>query len=609
MSGDRLDDQLERMLNQRSRQQMQQQPQHQQQPRQASLDLQSMLMGSASSGLQMSLDQMAGRASMQEQQQQFGTSVSSSQEDLQQFIQMQTQQQQQQYPQVAAQPSRGVQPRQQLLPLNSPIREYLFNFLCKMSPENTNLFIELFNALTRKMVSNEIFQARLMELVGNEAYAKLSAHMKQVQRQILQKQQMQQQQQQQQAASFNDMQTSAGSVNLRRLPKAEPANAPPQAPTPQEPVAQPKVQKDSSVQNLPANEAAIDPSNLQDVIKFAGVDLTAESEMMMRDLEHSHGKAGNYGESSESEMEEYDEEGPSQTFVDPIGPLQTRVRRIAKVCGLKNVASDIDAFLSMALKQRLKVLLQQSIRASKYRVEVARERWDIELVDGESAISGTKTELEGRRSRIGAVKRPLVWLERFEKNKEIKLALNTLKGSVSDEGRNAILEAGVEEEAQVTKLDEPEAEEEEKDTKKKKGKEKDYWKERDDQAIRARQTNVTALQAVGIDPKYSWMMTGTLNTNDINAADKNASNDLLADSGNKGDANKSAKDAKESSTLTGFGLPRPEIRKKTLDNRRVQTSDLMFALSLDKSREGSWQKLRKSGVLIRAYASLQKSNE
>ena len=363
------------------------------------------------------------------------------------------------------------------------------------------------------------------------------------------------------------------------------------------PLQQSSSSSSSSRQKAPAVEAAprevavdvnkMDSSLLQDVINYAGVDLKAESELIMKEAERA-----NYRQQQSSAYSlrhqgsagrQYIDESRKQTFIATGGQLMTLMRRIAKRSSLSQVEGDCDALLALALQQYLKSILEKCIKACRSRVELGRDMWQIELLDGEDAtwcVDG-----EGRRSRIGAVKRPLVWLEKFEKAREARLAIHELNGSVSEEGRTAMVDAGLVEREGVAAPDsaassaEPTAAADDKmegitsssaSGSRKKAKTatgpaetgsaaESYWKEKDEQRIRTKLSNAAALQAIGMD-KYSWMTAPNATSTSAATAAPTAQKPPTGAAASRG----------------GFALPREDQRKKILKNRKITMSDLLY---------------------------------
>jgi hypothetical protein len=127
----------------------------------------------------------------------------------------------------------------------------------------------------------------------------------------------------------------------------------------------------------------MDTSSLQDVIQYAGVDLKAESELIMRETEMHHQRA----RATAGSQGPYHDETRQQSFVAPFSSLQGLVRRAVAAAGLKSVEADVEVYLAIALETRMRHLLQKAIQASKARMEVSRDGWDLELVDGLNALA------------------------------------------------------------------------------------------------------------------------------------------------------------------------------------------------------------------------------
>lgn len=318
----------------------------------------------------------------------------------------------------------------------------------------------------------------------------------------------------------------------------------------------------------------LDTSALQDVMQYAGVDLKEESEMIIRQAESSS-RSSHHSHPSEH----YTDETRKQDFVSPLATLQSLVRTLVKASGLNNVDSDVELYLAMALQERTRQVLEQAIRASKARMEVARDSWELELVDGESAYAPS-----GGRSRVGAVKRSLVWLERLEKHKEIELA-KEWGMSLSEEGRMALEEIA----AETAPAD---GDDDEQGGGKSKKIKRNAEDDRDEMAVRTRLANAVALRAAGDSggPKYSWMEAAAAGSS------RSALPTLPSETQQGNAAFPGMRTAKQAG---GFSLPRPAMRKKALASRTVTLTDVVFAMRHDRSKGGRWSKMRRTPLARR----------
>ena len=353
----------------------------------------------------------------------------------------------------------------------------------------------------------------------------------------------------------------------------------------------------------------MDSSSLQDVMQYAGVDLREETELMMRSAEQAtsgevRGGGPLYRQQQLHHQQQHQQMmaamvAAEHTLVSPV--LAQTVARVAKAegggaGGGLNVDPSVVHYVSLALMERLRYWIEKSVRASKARVEAGRDTWQLEVIDGEEAVCGVDgtggaggmgAVPPGYRSRVGAVKRPLVWLERSEREREIS-ASKMLSGSLTEEGRQALVEAGI----SVDHHD---------DDKKKgggasggggrRGGGGDEVLSREDLAVRTRMANVAAMKAAGSSSKYSWMASSS-------GAGGGASG-AGAGGGTTGDPG--GKKASTADSMTGgFGLPRPSVRRRILNARRVSLRDLLFVLQHDRSRGGSWGIVRRTPAVAKA---------
>lgn len=214
----------------------------------------------------------------------------------------------------------------------------------------------------------------------------------------------------------------------------------------------------------------------------------------------------------------------------------------------------------------------------------------MELADGAKSIEGVPS---GWRSRVGAVKRPLVWLERSERELEIE-ASKQCGQSLTEDGRQALLDAGISVAVGAAATTGG--------TGGGKRGGDDQPLSREDQAVRTRLANVAAMKAAGSSAtKYSWMTGGS---SAAAAASTPAPAGVKA--GAKPDKEPAATSTTTTSTTqaqqaTGFGLPRPSIRRRILNARRVTVTDLLFALQHDRTRGGNYGVLRRSKAVVSAY--------
>jgi hypothetical protein len=293
----------------------------------------------------------------------------------------------------------------------------------------------------------------------------------------------------------------------------------------------------------------MDAGSLQDVIQYAGVDLKAESEMIMNNVEMSVTK----GRRRTTRQ-------PTQDVLDkPPSTFQPYLKAMCKQHGLKKMESEVEMFLWMAAVERMKSIMEGSIQVSWQRVEVGRDQWQLDLLDGDDGFMDQKTQLdpanEGKRSRIGAVKRPLVWVEKFEKTREAKLAIE-MKGSVSEEGRMAYLASA---EAQSPNTTNAEGGEEGG---------KRTLKVGEDVVVRGRLANDAALRAAGLSSKYAWM----------NASATTSAAPASTVLNEESPTQTTQQTRRDATAMGGFGLPRPAQRQKILAQRRLQLGDVLFML-------------------------------
>lgn len=320
----------------------------------------------------------------------------------------------------------------------------------------------------------------------------------------------------------------------------------------------------------------MDAGSLQDVIQYAGVDLKAESELIMGTAESSAFE--------DSQRRAFAQSLSSIIQHDRILPPQSLSKFMIMMCkyyGIRRMEQECINFLWISLVKRAKQLISGSIEASKQRLEIGRDYYKLELVDGEDAVKPIQERMEsqgmsadvGYRSRIGSVKRPLVWLERFDRKNEANIAIK-LRGSVSEEGQIAYMESGIEN-----------IEEEEGDTEEDRRR-KSALREREDVVVRARMTNEAALRAAGLGGgKYSWM---------TQASSGAAGSASALEAKEPPSTAPKDKPAKEIITMGGFGLPKPSQRLKQLKTRKVLMNDLLHVLRWDSTRGGCWGRLKKS---------------
>ena len=355
----------------------------------------------------------------------------------------------------------------------------------------------------------------------------------------------------------------------------------------------------------------MDAGSLQDVVQYAGIDLKAESEMIMTQVEHSLSTRQQPRRKSRaaSSHHHHQQQQHRTTLATPLPSIQHLLKTICKHYGIRKIESDVEHFLWLAVLERINALLNATIQASWKRVELGRDVWQLDLIDGLDAFEDQPQPLgtgagagaavmvdTGRRSRIGAVRRPLVWLEKFEKTREARLALE-MKGSVSEEGQMAYLAAGGDAEDGDTEHGTGAAGA---GTGGEGGTGGDKKKDKDDVIVRARLTNAAAMRAVGLDSKYSWMTSAAAPTPSAALIAPSGLDSSTATSPTNASHPPSALPRRDATAMGGFGLPRAEQRYKTLSHRKITVADVMFALRWDPTREAAWGKIRRTKAVQNA---------
>lgn len=416
-------------------------------------------------------------------------------------------------------------------------------------------------------------------------------------------------------------------------------------------------QSNASAAREPANAAGSN-GMFQDILAVTGVDLKAESEMIQQQAESSLANKQQQ-QDQQQQQQPVTDESKQQNFVpqQQQHTLSSWIRKIAHNEQLEKVEQDVDSFIAMALYERMRWIVEQSVKASNARVDYLRDKWQIDLLDGEKALKGCQFEQqqmmdeymtpvgdEGEqnankedgqtakpsslRSRIGAVKRPLIWIERQARVEEARIA-RELGASISEEGANALLDSSytlptpaaapqktekssepTEEEPKESaaegekpKSDEKKAEEKASSKKEKEDGAQSALKEREDMAIRARLANAAALQAAGSSggSKYSWMNAGATSSTVAATSADSTSADVQQPTEDK-DKQAAAVASKKGSSFGGFGLPKPGARKRALERRSLRVEDVLFVLRNDSARGGGWNRLKRCRVVGKAYA-------
>ncbi len=311
----------------------------------------------------------------------------------------------------------------------------------------------------------------------------------------------------------------------------------------------------------------------------------------------------------------YEDETKKQNFVSSIAQLQNQVKTAVQAAGIKTVQPDVYTVLALAAQDRIRALLEKAVKASRARVEAGRDAWALELLDGPNAVGPDPEHPE--RSRIGAPKRPLIWLEKHEQAREVASALE-IGMSLTEIGQQAVMERGAETAlatmsnflAAAASATPSAAPQQSTSTggavsgaatstpggveaAKKLIKKKEELREREDLMARARLANAAALYAAGLNTgaKYSWMTEGAAALASVSSTPGRA--------GAGGGGTASQEPSRSAiQAAGGFGLPRPEYRKRILSDRRVTLPDLLFAVEQDQSK---WGKMRRSKAMLRSY--------
>ncbi|KAI3653950.1 hypothetical protein MP228_001897 [Amoeboaphelidium protococcarum] len=340
----------------------------------------------------------------------------------------------------------------------------------------------------------------------------------------------------------------------------------------------------------------LDAGSLQDVIKYAGVDLKEESALLMKDLDAQKAAAAGRrsGRTSLTQSptlkKSKSQQALQQSSSSRAVSLEVFLKKAVAMLGLSKLDIDCQDTLVLGLEIYMQQLIAATIKASFARVEAGRDAFQLELVDGQDAFSDLPAKYHNTRSRIGAVKRPLVWLEKHYRAIDVQLT-KTLGGSVSSEGYDAWMQSGGEDQMQLDtsrtltgsleemdsgsqdamdidvqqqqQSDQPHGDQVKSKSRPVQSKKKEA--PREDVKVRAKMTNV-ALEAAGLGSKYSWMTSSAVNIAPATT------------SGGNSDASSSQTNlAAPKKDLAGFGLPRPLIRQKTLKGRKVEIVDLEYA--------------------------------
>ncbi|KAI3637545.1 hypothetical protein MIR68_004194 [Amoeboaphelidium protococcarum] len=340
----------------------------------------------------------------------------------------------------------------------------------------------------------------------------------------------------------------------------------------------------------------LDAGSLQDVIKYAGVDLKEESALLMKDLDAQKTAAAGRrsGRTSLTQSPTLKKSKSQQALQQSSSyrsvSLELILKKAVAMLGLSKLDIDCQGTLVLGLEIYMQQLIAATIKASFARVEAGRDAFQLELVDGQDAFSDLPAKYHNTRSRIGAVKRPLVWLEKHYRAIDIQLT-KTLGGSVSSEGYDAWIQSGGEDQMQLDtsrtltgsleeidsgsqdamdiddqqsqQLEQPHSDQVKSKSRPVQSKKKEA--PREDVKVRAKMTNV-ALEAAGLGSKYSWMTSSAVNIAPATISGGNSD-------ASSGQTNLAA----PKKDLAGFGLPRPLIRQKTLKGRKVEIVDLEYA--------------------------------
>jgi hypothetical protein len=306
----------------------------------------------------------------------------------------------------------------------------------------------------------------------------------------------------------------------------------------------------------------VDSSSIQDVIQYAGIDVKAEAELAMRFVERAQPqKEPNWEQNAL--MKEQSTVDMNREILLMNERLKKTVTKIINECGVKKCENDCVQLIAVALEFRIRGLLEALVFSSKARVEILRESdWKLEAVDTPS---------------VGLVKRPLVWLEKYDRTREGRIAIEELGASLTEAGKLALLDHVPEDgtsSSQPTALSQISS-----------------LKEREDLAIQARLVNKTALQAAGLvsqNSRYSWMNEGS-----------SSNSAQFAGASIGGSSKGEMKSKKKESRDGGFGLAKPSTRKKILEGRKSTLRDLLYVLEHDNSR-GGWGILRKNKTILEA---------